>query len=78
MHIAMTRKDITNSAGFAPRCCTELHQLLEGAGRSLCRSNQGNSLIKCRPPEQACSVDPTNPELGTPHAQGHTIGDNGH
>ena len=27
---------------------------------------------------RACSMDPTNPGLGTPHAQGQTIGDNGH
>ena len=60
-------------------CAAAMHQLATSS-LSLCRSNQGNSPIKCRPPEQsrACLRDPNNPGLGTPRAPGHTIGDNGH
>ena len=61
--------------GFALLHEPATDQLLEG-GAQLVPEQSGQFPHKVS--SRACSMDPTNPGLGTPHAQGHTIGDNGH
>ena len=61
---------------FCSDARTASHQLLEGGGAQLVPEQSGQFPHKVS--SRACSMDPTNPGLGTPHAQGQTIGDNGH